>query len=38
MRQIFAFGEEQTDNILAAVKAEEQERKRPILSRGYDGR
>ncbi|MDR0286455.1 MAG: plasmid recombination protein [Clostridiales bacterium] len=32
------LGEEKTDNILAAVKAEEQARKRPVRSRGYDGR
>jgi len=32
------LGEEQTDNILATVKAEEQARKRPVRSRGYDTR
>jgi hypothetical protein len=32
------LGEEQTDNILAAVKAEEQARKRPVRSKSYDAR
>ena len=32
------IGEEQTDSILAAVKADEQIRKRPVRSKGYDAR
>ena len=32
------LGNEQTDNILAAIKAEEQVRKHPVRSRGYDAR